>query len=88
MARDFYELWLEYDLQSSYEAKVVKSLDKLEALLQVIQYRGGQYFPKHLEFNASYAMKGSDIDPALAEFGNLLITEMKKNYKEFKKDSI
>lgn len=57
MARDFYDLWLEYDLQSSYEAKVVKSLDKLEALLQVIQYRDGQYFEKHLEFNASYAMK-------------------------------
>lgn len=86
MAKNFYELWLEYDLQSSYEAKIVKSLDKLEALLQVIQYRNGQYFEKHLEFNASYAMKGADIDPALTEFGNLLIQEMKKNYREFRKD--
>lgn len=86
VSKEFYDLWLEYDLQSSYEAKVVKSLDKLEALLQVIQYRGGQYFQKHLEFNETYAMKWSDIDPALAEFGHLLITEMKKNYKEFKKN--
>lgn len=86
MAQDFYELWLEYDLQSSYEAKVVKSLDKLEALLQVIQYRDGQYFQKHLEFNETYAMKWSDIDPALTEFGKILIQEMKKNYKEFKKN--
>lgn len=82
MAKDFYELWLEYDLQSSYEAKIVKSLDKLEALLQVTQYRNGQYFEKHIEFNAVYGLKGSDIDPALAEFGNLLVEEMRKSYRE------
>lgn len=57
LAKEFYNIWLDYDLQTSFEAKVVKSLDKIEALLQVSQYRHGHLFEKHLAFNISYALK-------------------------------
>lgn len=57
VGKEFYNIWLEYDLQTSFEAKVIKSLDKIEALLQVSQYRHGHLFTKHLEFNIAYALK-------------------------------
>jgi len=85
MAKEYFALWVEYDLQKSYEAKVVKSLDRIEALMQVLEYRRGHLFPAHLEFNLSYALKGSDIDPAIGQFGNYVANQMKRKYKEFKK---
>jgi putative hydrolase of HD superfamily len=88
LAKEFYNIWLDYDLQTSFEAKVVKSLDKIEALLQVSQYRHGHLFEKHLAFNISYALKWSDIDPAISKFGNMIVDDMKKNYREFKKNPI
>ena len=85
-AKNFLNLWLEYEQQESFEAKLIKSLDKIEALMQVLHYRKGHLYKDHLEFNKKYALKGSDIDPVIAEFGNLIASEMEKMYKEFTKD--
>ncbi|MFA6322872.1 MAG: HD domain-containing protein [Candidatus Buchananbacteria bacterium] len=87
-AKKFFNLWLEYERQESFESKVVKSLDKIEALMQVLEYRKGHLFKDHLEFNKKYALKGSEIDPAINEFGNHIFSEMEKEYKEFTKDVI
>ncbi len=87
-AKPLLDLWLEYEMQESFESKVVKSLDKLEALMQVLEYRKGHLFKDHLEFNKKYALKGSEIDPAIAEFGNFIAGEMENEYQEFIKDSV
>ena len=84
-AKKLFDLWLEYDRQQSFEAQAVKALDKIEALMQVLQYRDGHFFKKHLAFNISYALKWLEIDPAIAALGNFVVAEMKKRYKEFKK---
>lgn len=86
-AKNFFNLWLEYDLQKSFEAKVIKSLDKIEALIQTLEYRRGHLFKKHLEFNIKYCLKGSEVDPAIERFGNFVANEMKSKYKEFTKVS-
>jgi putative hydrolase of HD superfamily len=85
ISKKYFNLWIEYDLQKNYEAKVVKSLDRIEALIQVLEYRKGHLFSGHLEFNISYALKGSEIDPAIAKFGIHIAEQMKKKYKKFKK---
>lgn len=38
-AQEFLDLWLKYESQESFEAQVVKSLDKIEAKMQVQEYR-------------------------------------------------
>ena len=85
IGNELLDLWLEYEKQENFESKVVKSLDKLEATISVLEYREGNMFPEHLEFTASYGTKGSEVDPAIAEFGKIIIEEMKSKYKEFKK---
>lgn len=84
-AADLYKIWLEYEQAKSFEAKVVKSLDKIEASIQVLQYRQGHMFPEHLEFTAKYGTKGSEVDPAIHEFGQFIVQELRKKYREFKK---
>lgn len=86
-AKNFFNLWLEYDLQKSYEAKVIKSLDRIEALVQILEYRQGHLFKKHLEFNIKYCLKGSEVDPVIEKFGNFIANKMKSKYKEFTKVS-
>jgi len=81
--RELFDLWLEYEEQKSFESKVIKSLDRLECLLQVLEYRKGHLFEKHFEFNLNYTFKGSDIDPAIFKLGSLVKAEMCKKFHEF-----
>ena len=81
----FFRLWLEYEKQKSREAKIVKALDRLEAVIQVVEYRGGKLFPAHLEFNVTYGLRGSEVDPVIQEFGRLVALEMKRRFIEYKK---
>ncbi len=81
----YYNLWLEYENQGCIEAKVVKALDRIEALIQVLQYRDGNLFENHLEFTLKYALKDSGIDPAIAELANKVADEMRKKYNKFEK---
>lgn len=85
LSKELYNLWMEYEKQESFESKIVKSLDKIEATIQVLEYRNGHMFPEHWEFTRKYGRKGSEIDPAIQEFGNLIVKEMGVKYKEFKK---
>ncbi|MFA6427090.1 MAG: HD domain-containing protein [Candidatus Magasanikbacteria bacterium] len=81
--KEFYELWQEYATGSSFEALVVKALDKIEATMQVIEWRDGEVFPEHLQFSIKYLHKYADVDPAIKEFTNLITEELKKRYKGF-----
>jgi putative hydrolase of HD superfamily len=81
--QQFFELWSEYEHQTSFEAQVIKALDKIEATLQIIEWRDGKVFPEHLQFTIKYIEKYADVDPAIREFIDYLIEELKKRYKGF-----
>jgi putative hydrolase of HD superfamily len=83
--KELMDLWLEYEKQESFEARVVKALDRIEATLQVLEYRNGHMFPKHLEFSMDYSLKDVNADPAIYQFGLMIVDEMRKRYREFKK---
>jgi len=82
---ELYKLWLGYEKKESYEAKVVKALDRIECMMQVLEYRKGHMFKKHLEFTINYSITGSEIDPAIEKLGKHIANELKKKFKEFKK---
>ncbi|MFY9484424.1 MAG: HD domain-containing protein [Patescibacteria group bacterium] len=79
-----FELWLEYEEQKSFESKLIKSLDKLEAVLQVQEYRKGSFFKEHLDFNLTYGLRGSEIDPVVTELARFLKSSMLRSFKEYK----
>jgi len=78
-------LWLEYERQECFEARVVKALDRIEAFLHVLKERNGKMFPKHIEFSTNYSLQLADVDPEIQKFGEQIAREMKDNYEEFKK---
>lgn len=41
-AKEIHDLWLEYEANSSPEAKVVKDFDKVEMILQALEYENAQ----------------------------------------------
>ncbi|XP_057787796.1 5'-deoxynucleotidase hdd1 isoform X2 [Salvia miltiorrhiza] len=43
-AQEIKELWMEYEENSSMEAKVVKDFDKVEMILQALEYENGERF--------------------------------------------
>ena len=86
LATELYDVWIEYEAQESFESKVVKAIDKLEAKIQVSEYLQGAMFPEHLAFNLRYGMDSFKIDPVTQEIGELLCEEMKRQYTEFKKE--
>ncbi|BFZ21150.1 hypothetical protein BsWGS_24189 [Bradybaena similaris] len=47
--KEIYQLWLEYENQSSPEAKFVKDLDKFEMLFQAYEYENEYNRPKELQ---------------------------------------
>jgi putative hydrolases of HD superfamily len=79
-----YTTWLEVETVANFEAKVVKALDKIEAMSQVLEWRDGHMFPDHLEFTIKYGSKGSDVDPAISEYATFLDNQMREKYQEFK----
>lgn len=82
-----FELWNEYEENKTFEARVVKALDKIEAMLQVLEYRRGEMFPEHLEFTIKYGLKGCDVDPAIEQFGKEIAQELRAKFIEFDKNS-
>lgn len=47
-AKEIAELWREYEANSSPEAKVVKDFDKLEMILQALEYEQGNDRKKNI----------------------------------------
>ncbi len=84
-ADDLLALWHEFEAQSSYEARVVKAIDKLEGKLQAFEYTNGTMFKEHFDFTMKYGSHTYSADPATKEFGDILLRALETNYKEFKK---
>ena len=83
-ADELFNLWLEFERQDSYESKVVKAIDKLEGKLQAFEYTNGVFYKEHRDFNMTYGTDTYKADPAIAEFGEILLKEMDTKYVEFK----
>lgn len=83
-AKEFFDLWLEFEEQLSYEAKVVKAIDKLEGKLQAFEYRRGSFFKAHQEFTLKYGVDTYKVDPVIQELGDILTKELQDAYTEFK----
>ena len=84
-AQRFYILWLDYEMQRNFEAKVVKALDKIECMLQVLEYRKGNLFKEHYDFTIKYGLKYAKVDPAIKEFGEFIAEQIRRSFKEFRK---
>lgn len=82
--KELYELWLECDKKESFEAKVVKGLDKIEALLQILSWTDGRMFKKHLEFTLLYSERALGIDPFIDELWKLLTDKLMNTFEEYK----
>ncbi|WP_372368181.1 HD family hydrolase [Candidatus Uabimicrobium sp. HlEnr_7] len=78
----FYDLWLECEEKNSFEAKVVKALDKIEALLQILSWTDGRMFKKHLDFTILYSERALGIDPFIDKLWKLLTDKLKDTFKE------
>jgi len=81
---NLYELWLEIETLANFEAQVVKALDKIEAMSQVLEWREGHMFPEHLAFTTKYGSKGASVDPAIGEYAAYIAEQMQNQFKEFK----
>lgn len=79
------ELWQEFDSLQSYEAKVVKALDRIECMIQVLEYRRGHMFSNHLDFTIKHAMQYKHVDPFIEQFGEYVVSELKSKFKPFEK---
>ncbi len=80
----YHGLWLEFEEQKSYEAKVVRAIDKLEGKLQAYQMTGGKFYQTHHKFNMKYGVETFTADPIIKELGDLLLKEMEDNFTEYK----
>lgn len=78
LAKELYGVWMEYEKQECYEAKIVKAVDKLEGKLQAAEYAKGNMVATHLDFSLKYGMEAIEVDPALAELGEAVCGEMGK----------
>lgn len=78
-----FALWNECEEQTSFEARVIKALDKIEALLQVIRYQNGNLFPEHLDFTIAYALKYADVDPAVRALADHAVNELRTRFTPF-----
>lgn len=78
-----YKAWEECEARVCFEAQLIKALDKIEALLQVLEYRQGNMFPEHLTFTLNRWRKYQDVDPAVKALGEEICRQMQERFKEF-----
>lgn len=81
-ADELYQLWLEYERQSSFEAKVIKALDRIEGKLQALEYSHGEVTQKNMSFILKYGVETFSIDPVIQELGTKVVEEFKQKFQE------
>lgn len=80
---DLLATWQECEDQTSFEARVVKAIDKLEGKLQAFEYCNGVMYKEHHHFCMTYGNETYNADPATKEFGDILLRKFKENFQEF-----
>jgi len=82
-ATELFDLWVELEQNHTFEARVVKSLDKIDAMTHVLEMQKGHMFPEHLEFTIKYGQRGADVDPAIADYADFVVVELQRRFKPF-----
>ncbi|MCH4887968.1 HD domain-containing protein [Acidaminobacter sp. JC074] len=72
-----YNLWLEYEEGKTYEARVVKALDKIETIMQHNQVDNGKDFD--YTFNLDYGKKHLTDDQVIIELRKIIDEMTKEN---------
>ncbi len=83
--KELNDLWLEYEKQECFEARVVKAIDTFEGKLQASEYRQGSWFKDHFTWTLAYGKETFKTDPKLQELMDVLAQNMKANYTEYTK---
>lgn len=83
-ATELHDLWIEYEKQECFEAKVVKAIDKFEGKLQASEYRNGSWFKDHFTWTLAYGKNAFTIDPVFQELMDVLKVQMGETYTEYK----
>ena len=81
--KELNDLWLEYEKQECFEARVVKAIDTFEGKLQASEYRQGSWFKDHFAWTLAYGKDTFKTDPALQELMEVLALSMRENYTEY-----
>ena len=80
---EFVELFEEFELLESNEAKIVKYLDKIEWILRVYEYRKGDMTPEHFERSIVRWSEYGGYDVFLDQVRDFLINAVKEAYNWF-----
>jgi putative hydrolases of HD superfamily len=81
VGEEIYCLWKEYEDGETEEAKYVKALDKIEAIMQNIRYgKAGINIPDMIALHTRKSVKNF---PALIPVNNRLLAEVKKYFDEY-----
>lgn len=78
IADDIKQLWLEYENNSNFEAKVVNALDKIDGKFTAIEYSPDGLVPDHYEFTKMHGVKESKVSPFTEQLLNELLKDVKK----------
>jgi len=80
LKKEFTKLWREFETSKTKEARVAKSVDRLQPILQNILTGGYSWKKNHIteEFIHEYKRKYMEHDPFLKKFYNVLIDEARR----------
>lgn len=76
------QLWEEYEARISYEAKVVRAIDKIEAQIQHNEADISVWNEYDRKYYATFLNEFCDFDPALQVFRHLVQNESKEKLQE------
>lgn len=83
-SKEVCRLWMEHEETKTKEAKFVRALDKLEALIQHDQAGVKKLNKKEFRLNLVYGLKDCEYDPILNELRQGLNKSFLKSYKKYK----
>lgn len=88
LSQEIYDLWQEYEVQESYEAKVVKALDKVEVQLQHNEASLSTWLSreKQMVFQSQWMKDYCAFDTTLALFAELIQKQAIEKLQENRED--
>lgn len=82
---EYYALWREYEEAATYEAQVVKAIDKLEAKLQVVEYTKCTVYERHKKPIREIGARDMEKVPIVQELFDELMRDFEEHYNELAK---
>lgn len=81
--RGLHSIWMAYEKQNTFEARVVRALDTIEADLQILEYLRGNMAREHFSFTEAYLrQRVMGVDPFLDTMAEGIVEKFKKRFKK------